>query len=417
MNSGRSSHPREPQSAPPARFCDTTLRDGEQTPGVAFTAQEKIAIALALDAAGVHQIEAGIPAMGPGEVEVIRRIVDLVPRAGVVAWCRADRRDIDAAVASGVPAAHLTIPASDLHLRTKLGKDRAWARARARDCVAAAVDRGLRVSVGFEDASRADDAFVTDLAGELRELGVIRFRWADTVGVANPIDLHTRLRALLAAVPGDWEIHAHDDFGLATANTIAAVQAGFTWVSTTVAGLGERAGNAPMEEVAMALRHLLRLPLDLDPAAFRPLARLVADAARRPVPAGKAVVGEAVFDHESGIHVHGVLRAPATYEPFDPAEVGASRRLVLGKHSGRAAVRHAMDRDGIDAPDEDLEPIVGLVRDHATAHKQPLSSEELRALARQVATLRLTPAGSRPAGSRPAGSASSTVRGPGGNWR
>ncbi|WP_420849162.1 homocitrate synthase [Parafrankia soli] len=392
-------HARENGSGPdpgpdpgPVRFCDTTLRDGEQTPGVAFTAKEKIAIAVALDAAGVHQIEAGVPAMGPVEVDVLRRVVAAVERASVVAWCRADRRDVDAAVASGVDAAHLTIPASDLHLRTKLGKDRAWARARIRDCVLDATDRGLRVSVGFEDASRADDGFVIDLAGELRRLGVTRFRWADTVGVANPITLHTRLRALLDAVPGPWEIHAHDDFGLATANTIAAVQAGFTWVSTTVAGLGERAGNAPTEEVAMALRHLLGLPVDLDTAAFRPLARLVAGASRRPVPAGKAVVGDAVFDHESGIHVHGVLRAPATYEPFDPAEVGARRRLVLGKHSGRAAVRHAMDRHGIDAPDEDLEPIVGLVRAHATVYKQPLSSDQLRAMARRVASRR----GARP---------------------
>ncbi|KPM51586.1 homocitrate synthase [Frankia sp. R43] len=373
------------------RFCDTTLRDGEQTPGVAFTAEEKVAIAVALDAAGVHQIEAGIPAMGPGEIEVLRRVVGAVERAGVVAWCRADQRDLDAAVASGVSAVHVTIPASDLHLRIKLGKTRAWARERITACVRDATDRGLLVSVGFEDASRADDAFVTDLAGELRGLGVTRFRWADTVGVANPIALHTRLRALVEAVPGPWEIHAHDDFGLATANTIAAVQAGFTWVSTTVTGLGERAGNAPIEEVAMALRHLLELPVELDTAAFRPLARLVAGAARRPLPAGKAVVGDEVFDHESGIHVHGVLRAPATYEPFDPAEVGASRRLVLGKHSGRAAVRHLMDRHGIDAPDEDLEPIVGLVRAHATTHKQPLSGDDLRALVRRVATGRTSP--------------------------
>ncbi|WP_235488375.1 homocitrate synthase, partial [Frankia sp. AvcI1] len=257
------------------KFCDTTLRDGEQAPGVAFTAAEKLAIAAALDAIGVHQIEAGIPAMGVTERDVLREILATDPHAEIVGWCRADHRDVEAAASCGLVTAHLTIPVSDLHLKSKLGRDRAWARLRVRDCVADATDRGMRVSVGFEDASRADDAFVTDLAGELRELGVTRLRWADTVGLLDPVSAHDRLGRLVRAVPGPWEIHAHDDFGLATANTIAAVQAGFTWVSTTVLGLGERAGNAPIEEVAMALRHLLKLPVDLDTTSFRSLARLV----------------------------------------------------------------------------------------------------------------------------------------------
>ncbi|MEV5409635.1 homocitrate synthase [Thermopolyspora sp. NPDC052614] len=367
-------------------FCDTTLRDGEQAPGVAFTADEKVAIAAALDAAGVQRIEAGVPAMGPAECDALRRIADAGPRAELVAWCRATRADVDAAAGVGLAAAHITIPVSDLHLGAKLGRDRAWARRRIRDCVLAGLDHGLRVSVGFEDASRADDAFVIDLAGELRELGVVLLRWADTVGIMEPFGISTRLAALVRAVPGPWEIHAHDDFGLATANTLAAVRAGFTWVSTTVAGLGERAGNAPLEEVAMGLRHLLHADPGLDTTAFKALARLVARAARRPVPHGKAVVGGSVFAHESGIHVDGVLKSPATYEPFDPAEVGGRRRLVLGKHSGRASLRHALAQCGLQAADEQLGPLLDDVRTRVSELKRPLRAREVREMFLQGAS-------------------------------
>jgi homocitrate synthase NifV len=347
---------------------------------VAFSVDEKLAIATALDSVGVQKIEAGIPAMGRAERDVLRRISAAGLRAEVVAWCRADRLDIDAAADSGITSVHLAVPVSDLHLQRKLGRSRAWARRHIRSCVKAALDHGLRVSVGFEDASRADDGFVIELAGELRGLGVERLRWADTVGVLEPFGARTRLARLVRAAPGPWEIHAHDDFGLATANTLAAVMAGFTWVSTTVMGLGERAGNAPLEEVAMALRHLLRAGPDLDTTAFRALACLVSRAARRPLPAGKAVVGNAVFAHESGIHVDGVLKSPPTYEPFTPAEVGGRRRLLVGKHAGRASLHHALTRLGIDTADRELGPLLDLIRSRASELKRPLRPQEIREL-------------------------------------
>lgn len=360
------------------KFCDTTLRDGEQAPGVAFSTTEKVAIACALDAMGVHLIEAGTPAMGPAEREALRRIAAAGLNSGIVAWCRATPGDVAAAAACGVGHAHISIPVSDLHLEHKMGRDRAWARRTIRDRVADALDRGLTVSVGFEDASRGDDGFVADLATDLHGLGVRRIRWADTVGRAEPFGVRRRLSALVAAVPVDWEIHAHDDFGLATANTLAATMAGCRWVSTTVVGLGERAGNAPLEEVAMALRHLLDAPCDLDTTALRSLACLVSRAARRPLPSGKAVVGRSAFAHESGIHVHGALRAPATYEPFDPAEVGGRRRFVLGKHAGRASLRHALHGQGVRPDDDVLDRVLDEIRYRATARKRPLPFREIR---------------------------------------
>jgi homocitrate synthase NifV len=348
-SSNSDAHQEIPTSdAPIIRFCDSTLRDGEQAPGVAFTVAEKLAIGRALIDIGVHQIEAGVPAMGSDERDALRRLAAEHPAGAVLAWCRANRGDIEAAAACGVGAAHLTIPVSDLQLQRKLGRDRAWAIRRIGDSVRAAQDRGLAVSVGFEDASRADDGFVIELAGRLRALGVVRLRWADTVGVLEPSGARARLTRLVRAVPGDWEIHAHDDFGLATANTLAAVQAGFSWVSTTVAGLGERAGNAALEEVSMALEHLLGYRSGLDSTGFRTLACRVAGAARRPLPTGKAIVGRSVFAHESGIHVDGVLKHPANYEPFDPAVVGARRRLVVGKHAG--VPRCAMPWPGTASP-------------------------------------------------------------------
>ncbi|MDD4865870.1 MAG: homocitrate synthase [Mycobacterium sp.] len=364
----------------PIRICDTTLRDGEQAPGVSFTMQEKLAIATLLNACGVHAIEAGIPAMGIGEQEALRQITAAGLEAEIVGWCRANRLDIYAAAKCGMRSVHLTIPVSDLHLVRKLGRDRRWAERHIEDCVRDALDRGLRVSVGFEDASRADDGFVAELAARVTRLGVRRLRWADTVGVLEPFDGYARLARLAGAVPGVWEIHAHDDFGLATANSLAAVRAGFTWVSTTVAGLGERAGNAPLEEVVMGLRHLYGMDPGLDTTRFRVLACLVARAARRPLPAGKAVVGNSVFTHESGIHVDGVLKAAATYEPFDPAEVGGRRRLLVGKHSGRSSLRRVLAQYGIAADEQHLGVLLERIRAKTSERKRPLRSAEVRDL-------------------------------------
>jgi len=378
----------DPDRAPVVRFTDSTLRDGEQAASVAFTVAEKVAIARALAAAGVHRIEAGSPVMGGSEAAALTAIAADAAVTRVVAWCRADAADVRAAVRCGLREVHVCLPASTGHLGRLLGSTHdlpARGRRRLLDVVALAQDHGLAVSAGLEDASRADDGFVADLAVDLAAHGVTHVRWADTVGMLEPLTAATRLAALVARTPStDWEIHAHDDFGLATANTLAAVRAGFTWVSTTFCGLGERAGNAPTEEVAMALRHLLGVTVDLDTTAFRALACRVARASRRPLPVGKAVVGRAVFAHESGIHTAGVLACPGAYEPFRPEEVGGRRRLVLGKHAGRAGLRHELHRHGIDVEERALSPLLAAVREYHATGKRPPGPSALRLLAERA---------------------------------
>jgi homocitrate synthase NifV len=240
--------------------------------------------------------------------------------------------------------------------------------------VAYALGQNATVSVGFEDASRADEGFLVDLGGRMAELGVRRFRYADTVGVLEPLGALERLQRLTRQLPAEWEIHAHNDFGLATANTLAALHAGFSWASTTVTGIGERAGNASFAEVAMAARHLCGRTLNLKTAELPALSALVARASGIPVPAGAPVVGSRAFAHESGIHVDGLLKAPLTYEPYDPAEIGVRRRLVLGAQSGRASLRAAAAAFDLDITEEELVALVEVVRSSSVPRHRSLAA-------------------------------------------
>ncbi|WP_018412932.1 homocitrate synthase [Methyloversatilis thermotolerans] len=357
---------------------DTTLRDGEQTAGVAFTADEKFAIARALDAAGVPEMEIGIPVMGGAEIEVIQDIARLGLNARLMVWARMTASDLRAALACPVDIVHMSLPVSDLQIDSKLRRSRDWVLAQIRPHVEQALDAGVDVSIGMEDASRADIDFVCRIAEEAQEAGARRVRFADTLGILDPFGTWALLSQLRRAVDIEIEMHAHNDLGLATANTLAAFRAGATHANTTVNGLGERAGNAPLEEVVMALRHIHGHDTGVAPAALPSISALVERASGRPIAANKSIVGAAVFTHESGIHVDGLIKDPRNYEGFDPAELGRSHRLVLGKHSGSQAVRAACALIGLHPSDAEVAVMIERIRAYATETKSGPDATQLR---------------------------------------
>jgi homocitrate synthase NifV len=364
---------------------DTTLRDGEQTAGVVFSNEEKIHIARMLDSMGVHQIEAGIPAMGGDEMEAIKAIIGLGLKSSIITWNRPVISDIDCSLECGTRAVALSVSASDIHIQYKLRQSREWVLQSIKKATKYAKSHDLYVSVNAEDASRAAPDFLIQFAQVARDAGADRLRFCDTVGVLEPFRTYEAIRRLIEEVGIDIEMHTHNDFGMATANALAGIRAGARWVNTTVNGLGERAGNASLAEVVMALKHIEKMDVGIDTTRLRELSLYVAEASQRPLPVSQAIIGDNIFAHESGIHADGVLKHPPTYEAFSPEEVGLERQIMVGKHSGSHTILFKFAHEfGIELPEDIAREILARARAMALRRKRALFDKELVLIYQEV---------------------------------
>lgn len=337
---------------------DTTLRDGEQTAGVAFSKQEKIKLAIALADLGVDIIEVGIPAMSAKEREVIKEINELKLSSEILVWNRMLISDVKLSLETGVRQLHVTVPASDLHIKKKLGITRKELMNRMKETIYYAVQQGCRVSIGAEDASRADINFLIKLYKEAVSQGAHRVRYADTVGRLDPFSTYNTIHAIVEEIGVPIDFHGHNDLGMGTANALAAYKAGARYISCSVNGLGERAGNTPLEEIVTAIRYVEGCEEKMKMEKIMEVSRMVEKYSGRIVQHSKPIVGKEVFSHEAGIHVDGLLKDVLTYEEISPELFGRQRKIVLGKHSGKHGVKYDYQKRGIAISDAEVERIL-----------------------------------------------------------
>ncbi len=366
-----------PENGKKIYIVDTTLRDGEQTAGVVFANAEKVAIAEMLSELGVDQLEVGIPTMGGDEKRAIKNIANRNLKSSIMAWNRAVISDIEESIDCGVDAVAISISVSDIHIKHKLKTSREWVLENMVKSVEFAKKNGLYVSVNGEDASRADKDFLVQFMNTAKKAGADRFRYCDTVGIMEPFRLKKDIEYLYKNTGFDIEMHTHNDFGMATANALAGTKAGANHIGVTVNGLGERAGNAALEEVIMAFKILLCHDTNFDTKMFREVSEYVSRAAGRELPPWKAIVGDNMFAHESGIHADGAIKNPKNYEAFDPKVVGLERQIVIGKHSGKSAIINKFKEYGIELNKEEAEGILDMVRATAVRLKRSLFDKEL----------------------------------------
>jgi 2-isopropylmalate synthase len=354
---------------------DETLRDGEQSPGVRFSPEEKLRIAELMSEIGVSVINAGIPVVSDEEARAVRLLAGAGLRAKVLAAARTVPRDVEAVVDSGATHIAVFVAASQVHLRYKLKMTPEEVLQASLASVRRAKDAGLHVAFVTEDTVRAPFDFVERLYREVQDAGADRLVVADTVGVMTPLTFRWYLEEFVRRVrPKDLSVHCHNDFGMATANTLTALEVGASSPHVCVNGLGERAGNAALEEVVLALETLYGYRTGIRTDRLYELSRLVEECSGVPLAPNKALVGYNAFSHEAGIHTHGVLAHTLTYEPLQPETLGRQRAMILGKHTGRAAIAEKLRERGILAPDERLTDLLARVKSGAESR----SKEEAR---------------------------------------
>lgn len=348
---------------------DTTLRDGEQTPGVTLPPEKKVAIAKSLDEFGVDIIEAGMAITSKGEYTAIREIVKQGLKAKIYDGCRLNIKEVELALKLEVDGVQIIVPTSELHQRVKLGKTRQQIENLLVEIIPYAKDHGLEVGVSAEDASRTENNYLIEIAKKIEELKGDRFCYCDTVGVLTPETTYEKISEIRKNVSLKMGIHCHNDFGLATANTIAALKAGADEFHSTINGLGERAGNAATEEIVMALKQLYGVELNLKYNKLFSLSREITDLTGVLVQPNKAIVGANAFTHESGIHTDGMMKDTRMYEPFDPGVIGRKRKYVIGKHSGKSIVKNMLKELGLELTEDRLLILVDKIKNLAEKDK------------------------------------------------
>ncbi|MGB8718759.1 MAG: hypothetical protein WCD46_05570, partial [Desulfobacterales bacterium] len=381
---------------------DTTLRDGEQAAGVAFRPAERRRIAEGLAAAGVDELEVGIPAMGTETRREIRDLVQGGLGCRLTSWCRATPGDITHAAGCGTDGVHISFPVSPIQLRA-LERDTAWVLQALKTLVPLAAGRFAFVSVGAQDATRAEPPFLDRFVRLAAACGAQRVRLADTVGIATPLGV-TRMLHRLRQTAGPLlalEFHGHNDLGMATANALTAAEAGAAALSATLNGLGERAGHARLEELTTALPFAAGRSCRAQTAHLLPLCHYLADITRRPIAADKPVTGGGVFEHESGIHIHGLLKDAATYQPFAPEAVGRGpATFVVGKFAGSTGLHYLLAAAGIEISRSQAARLLPGIRAAATRKGRALSMPEVLRLCRKSGAVSPA-AGHRPAPGSP----------------
>ncbi len=356
---------------------DTTLRNGEKTAGVVFSKHEKIRIVRMLDEIGIPEIEVGTPALGDMEKDIIKAVLKSNLKAKLYAYCDADVEEIEAAAATGIKNVIINISTSDIHIKEIYRENRTWVVNKLREAIRAANKNDLKYIISAEDATRTELEFLLKLISLAKKKGAERFRICDTVSKFDPFRTFMNISTISNAIDFPLEMYNHNDFGMATANGMAAIRGGAIGLVVSIGGLGDGTGNAALEEIVMALRYLENIELGIETSKFREIAEYVAKASSRAVPIWKAIVGTNVFAHESGIHTDGVIKNPKNYEVFNPAEVGLTRQIVVGKHSGSHTILHKFKEYNIELTDRESNDILAMTRSMSVDLKRPLFDKEL----------------------------------------